>query len=207
VVAWEQYTIGPLASAWRSRESPATHLLLSIITGVFLFQIGVWVLTPGVTIEGFTVRLFLEAPVWSWVLSFFLHRDAVHYLTNVGIILLAGRLVEPYFPPLRYWLFVAAAVGGSVLGGFLVLAAFSSNVVVLYGASGFAYALMGYGLTLGRRGDRDAPENLLLLVGVIALALLCYDVLAGPYFRPDWFNGGHAGGYLVGVIAGALHRA
>lgn len=207
MVAWEQYAIGPLAAAWRSRESPATRFLVAVITGVFAIQIGLWSLTPTATIEQLTVFLFLEAPVGSWVLSFFLHRGVPHYLANVSVILLAGRVVEPHFTRLGYWLFIAASVGGSVLGGLLVLFAFTSDPVVIYGASGFAFALMGYGVTLVRREDRDAVENLLILLGAITLGTVVYDVGVGPFFQPDWFNGGHAGGYLVGVVAGVLHRS
>lgn len=114
---------------------------------MFAVQVGLWLLTPVATTEAVTGRLFLEAPVGSWVLSFFLHRRAVHYPSNDGLILLAGRVVEPHFAPPRYWLFVAVSAGG-----------------------------------------RSRLRAL------------------GPYFRPGWFDGGHADGYLVGVVVGAVQQ-
>lgn len=48
-------------------------------------------------------------------------------------------------------------------------------------------------------------EEFAMLVGVAAVANVCFDVLTGPYMTAYWINGGHAAGAVVGIVVGWWH--
>jgi membrane associated rhomboid family serine protease len=146
--------------------------------------------------------VFAEGPLTAWVFSPLFHRDPVHFLANVGAILLFGRAIETYFTPRRYALFVLGAAAASTLGAVAVLAAFAPPPHAAYGASGIAFALTGYGIRFLRADERSAVEELLAPFAVVALLFVCYDVASGPYFEPGWFNGAHAVGWIAGGATG-----
>ncbi|MCT9096961.1 rhomboid family intramembrane serine protease [Haloarchaeobius sp. HME9146] len=169
------------------------------------------------SIIGVTSYFFLEYPVPAWLLSFFLHKGILHFLANIALIGIIGRVVEQYFSTGAYLQFIAVAAVFSGIGAFLFRAPFTPKPVAAYGASGFGYALATYSFYLPFKGDVSSlnslkPENLrsnttpaerfVFLLGVSAIIQITYNLATGPYFTVEWTNGAHLIGGLVGLAIG-----
>lgn len=202
-----------------NRDSPITQWLVLTIFVVFLAQ-GIAAAIFQDSIIGVTSFFFLEYPLSAWLLSFFLHKGIIHFLANIALIGITGRVVEQYFSTRAYFRFIAVAAVFSGIGGFLFQALFTPNPVAAYGASGFGYALATYSLYLPFKGNLSSwrsmkPENLwsnttpaerfVFLLGVSAIIKITYDLATGPYFTVDWTNGAHLIGGLVGLIVGWIY--
>lgn len=208
-----------IAADLRSRESPATLGLLALVAVVFAQQVVV-ARSHGVPIEAVVGHVFLERTRAAWLLSTLLHRSVPHVAANVAMLALLGRVVEDVTPTPHYLGVLLAAAVVSTLGGVLFTATFTDGPVAVYGASGLGYALATHSLWLPavaagsvRAGYRvehlleelRPAEELVVLVGAAAVLHVALDVVTGPFLTAEWLNGGHAGGALVGLVAGAVH--
>lgn len=212
-------TLRGLPSDLRKREAPITQWVLLAICLVVLGQTlaAVYLHT---SILGVTSYFFLEYPIPAWSLSFFLHRDVLHFLANIALIGLIGRVVEQDFPSRTYLWFLVVSAILSGIGGYAFRAAFTSDPVAAYGASGFGFTLATYSLSFPFRGGYGIrqslnPENLLantspaerfvFLLGISAVLKVLLNLLTGPYFTVNWTNGAHLVGALIGIIVGRKH--
>lgn len=212
-------TLRGLLSDLRQREAPITQWVLLAICLVVLGQTVAAVYLHA-SILGVTSYFFLEYPIPAWSLSFFLHRDVLHFLANIALIGLIGRVVEQDFSSRAYLWFLAGSAILSGIGGYAFRAAFTSGPVAAYGASGFGFALATYSLALPFRGGHGiqqslSPESLLantspaerfvFLLGISAVLKVLLNLLTGPFFTVDWTNGAHLVGALVGITVGRIH--
>lgn len=197
----------------QNRDSPITQRMVLAICVVFLAQ-EIAAVYFGASILGVTSYVFLHYPVPAWLLTFFLHRGAMHFLANVALIGVVGRVVEPEFSERRYLAFLVDPAVLSALGAYLAKAPFTAKPVAAYGASGFGYALAAYSLRFPSRHD-DAlldvvtfgtnpveiplAERIAFLLGVAAVLTVALDLLTGPYLTAEWVNGAHLVGVIVGV--------
>lgn len=124
------------------------------------------------------------------ITSGFLHAGLLHIGFNMYFIWMFGQLLEPALGRLRYGLlYVVGLLGGSI--GAMLL---SDTNTLTVGASGAAFALLGTALVMARlRGHKQLEGNLL---GVAAINFALSFAIAGISI------GGHAGGFVVGLIAG-----
>lgn len=204
----------------RQREAPLTTWLVVLLTLLFAQQV-VAAQLAGVRIQDVAGHLFVEHTAAAWLLSFFLHRNLLHFGTNVALILLLGRVVEATVAEREFLLLVVAAAVASVLGGIAFTATFTPRPVAVYGASGLGFALATYSLALPlgsatplRSTYRpehlfetlSPAEELALLVGAAAALHVAVDLVTGPYLTMHWVNGGHAVGALVGLLFGLALR-
>lgn len=206
-----------LGADLRDRSAPITTAITLLLIVLFGQQVAA-ALVAGVSIEAIASHLFLEYTTWAWLLSVFLHRNLVHFGTNVALIWLLGRVVEQSFGRHSYLPFVVLAAAASVVGGLLFTAAFTSAPVAVYGASGVGFALATYALSLPLAsatsvraayrfehlfGALTPAEELAFVVGLSAALTVLFDLLTGPYWTVHWANGGHTAGAVVGCLAGA----
>lgn len=205
----------------RSRQAPVTTVLVGVLTAVFAWQVATGALA-GVDAEAVAGYLFVEYPRRAWLLSFFLHRNVVHFGSNAVLLWFLGRVVEPTISERAFLAFVVVAAATSVVGGYLFTATLTDVPVAVYGASGLGFGLATYALLLPlqtaprplssreptRLLDPLTPaEELAVLVGLAATIQVLLDLATGPFFTAYWANGGHTVGAAAGLGAGLLASA
>jgi membrane associated rhomboid family serine protease len=189
-------------------NAPVTRRVAYVMLAGAAFQFCYIVTTETPSFEQVTHRLFDASPAWGWTLSPILHESIVAHLgLNLVGVLVAGSLVERHLGPRWYAVLVlTAAIASSAVGG--VLPWMFGDARPGYGASGIVFALILYGLFHFRvtHSSRSAGENLVGIFGVSGIILIALNIFSGPYFEPNWFNGGHLGGAIVGLVAFLLHE-
>lgn len=205
-----------VAADLRARDSPVTTAVVGLVALLFAQQAAAAVLS-GVAVQTVAGHLFLEDARRAWLLSFFLHRNLLHFGTNVVLIWFLGRVVEGTVSRRAYALFVVSAATASVVGGYLFTTTFTDGPIAVYGASGLGFALATYALVLPLQtgapprvayrlehllGALSPAEELAVLIGGTAVLHVLLDVATGPFFTAHWINGGHAVGAAAGVLAG-----
>lgn len=208
------------AADLRERDAPVTVLVVASVLVVFAVQT-LTALRLDAPIGVVTASVFVGEPALAWVLSPLLHRDVGHLASNVLVVAVVGTVVEGRFRRRDYVVFLLAAAVLAALGGYLSKAVFTPQPVTAYGASGLAYAVAGYALSLPVAGaslDGDAlsmphvlarttpGERVAAIFGVAATVTVVVDVATGPYLAFDWLNGAHLVGLLVGVWTAGTHR-
>lgn len=210
--------LAALVAELRDAHAPITTWLVGVTAVAFAGQVAL-AFDTGVSVRLVTGALFLEYPEATWVLSPVLHRDASHFAVNAALLALLGTVVEREFAPSRYLGFLLAAAAVSSALAFAVQAPFTDKHVAAYGASGLVFALATYSLRYTRLrlprsldgvadvllGAPTPATRLAAVVGVSAVLLVVVDLLSAPYFAPNWVNGAHLGGALVGLLGGVRH--
>ncbi|WP_430639399.1 rhomboid family intramembrane serine protease [Haloferax volcanii] len=185
-------------------EAPITYALIGCVIGVFIIELWVTVTRSLNSIEVFASGIFGVAPTIGWLLSPLLHRGFQHLLANLFGLFILGVPLEKHWSKKRYLGFLIVTGYLSTVGGGVLLSVFTDQQIASYGASGIVFALGGYGLThLLRNHSRfSSLHRIVLLFGTSALLTVIIDPFTGPYFGPDWINGGHLVGLVAGGIAG-----
>jgi membrane associated rhomboid family serine protease len=183
-------------------DAPITYALIGCVIGVFILEVWVTSTRSLDSIEVFASGIFGVAPAVGWLLSPLLHRGFQHLLANLFGLFILGVPLEKHWSKGRYIGFLIATGYLSTVGGGVLLSVFTNQQIASYGASGIVFALCGYGIThLPRSHSRFSPVQwLVLLFGISALLAVLIDPFTGPYFEPNWINGGH----LVGIVAGGI---
>jgi len=187
----------------RASRSPVTGWLVATVLVVFAVQVAAAV-QLGLSTSVLTTSLFYVEPHLAWPLALFLHRGPIHAAMNVLLVGYLGRLLESHFGARAYVSFLVVAAVASVVGSVAVVLAFDSGPIAAYGASGVGFALSGYALQYPLRGDPTPGEWLAAIVGVAAVAVVGWDLATGPFFHPDWVNGAHLAGLVVGLAAAVV---
>lgn len=201
-----------LRVTWRTRLTAtwlviAAVVLVHVVTGAWWYLkgrtglLGAFVLDrpPNfrVAVFGQHQKLVEEGQQWRWFTSVWLHTGLLHLLINASGLWVLGRVLEPWIGPLR-WLavFVLGGLAGSV-------ASSAVGVTQSDGASGGAFALMGAVWVLAWREQArlDAADRRLL--GPVWTALLLGNLVLGLAL-PFVDAAAHAGGLLLGLMAGAV---
>jgi len=204
----------------RERDAPVTALVVASVLLVFAVQ-AITALRLNAPIGVVTASVFVGEPALAWALSPLLHRDVGHLASNVLVVAVVGTVVEGRFRRRDYVAFLLAAAVLAALGGYLSKAAFTMRPVTAYGASGLAYAVAGYALSLpvlgtsldanafsvhGVLARTTAGERVAAIFGVAATVTVAVDVATGPYLAFDWLNGAHLVGLLVGAWTAGTHH-
>ncbi len=191
-----------------NRRAPVTYAVIGFVVGIFAFEV-VFTLTRGLAgIQVFATGLFGVAPYLAWPLSPFLHRGVLHLGSSLAGLWLLGLPVEEHWRRWRYVAFLLASGYIATTVGVVTMAPFTGKNIAFYGSSGMIFALGGFAVVFFPRwfGEVETSEWLATLVGAVAVVTVAVDPLTGPYLTPDWVNGGHLGGLVVGMVVGRWKR-
>lgn len=187
-----------------TESSPITHALIGCVIGIFIVEVWIMHTNSLGNLEVVAKGIFGVAPSAGWILSPFLHNSIPHFIVNIAGLILVGVPLEKHWSKKRYAVFLIAAGYMATVGGGVFLAIFTDQQIASYGVSGVVYALAGFGLIhLPRRHwPFDSLQWIVVLFGVSAMLSVVVDPFIGPYFEPNWINGGHLVGFVIGVVAG-----
>lgn len=185
-------------------DSPVTNLLMIVVAVVFLAEVSIAALLSLSSIRIFSTGIFGVYPSIAWPFSPVLHRGYSHFAATMIGLTVVGIPIENHWSRKRYAVFILGSGYITIGIGTGVLWLFSDNQLAFYGTSGVIYALGGFSLTHLPRyhDDFNRIEKLALVVGFAALISVVLDPFTEPYFEPHWINGGHASGFVIGIIVG-----
>jgi len=197
-------TLREAKEQYQSAAAPVTKTLIWIVLAVFASQVIATTLLGARSIQVLAGGSFKLFPTLAWLLAPVLHAGIGHLVANIGSLYVLGIPIEQYFSPRRFAFFIVATAYLSTAGGWLLQSLFTSQQIAMYGISGTAFALGGFALVKYGTAEERLPAYQLfaLVLGLAALIIVAGDPFTGPYFHPDWINGGHVTGFLIGLIAG-----
>lgn len=201
VIAW----LVKALREYRRQSAPVTYGFVGLVSGIYGFE-ALQTFTRGLPgTDVFATGLFAVAPAFAWLLAPFLHANIDHVLASVFGLLWLGIPLEEHFSRWRYVAFLVGSGYLATLFGAIQIVAFAGGPIAAYGSSGTVFALSGFALV-------HLPRDHLLLsriewlavgMGVLSLMFVVVDPFTGPYFGAEWVNGGHVGGFVVGLVAGS----
>ncbi len=178
-------------SARTSGSLACTYTIIAVCVLVWLGELFV----PGVAADvALTPSLGLSQP-WRLITSAFAHSpySILHILTNMLMLWVMGRSLEPYLGRRDYVIcYLLSALGGSAV--FVLVAGLTSSNAAVVGASGAVFGLFGTQLAVSRH-ERLDNTGIWLLVGIN---------LAFGFIVPGIAWQAHLGGFLTGLAAGWL---
>jgi membrane associated rhomboid family serine protease len=180
---------GPLVTLGLIAANTAVLVLQTRAAGAGLFDVN-----PGFRDGALHAELIDSGESWRIVSAGFVHADPGHLFSNMFALLLCGRLLEAALSRLQLGLlYLVALMGGSL--GALILDPF----VYTAGASGAIFGLFAGGALLLRTRGGSGGGVLWIVLGLSLSQNLVYTFL-----RDGVSVGGHVGGALVGLAAGAV---
>ena len=212
-MAWHSHIIRnePIAASLReakdqylAADAPIILTLIWVVTAVFAVEVALSVLFGTRSIRVLATGSFKLHPELAWLVAPFLHAGIGHLIVNIGGLAVVGIPLEQYFSKRRFGIFIVVTAYLSTFTGGLTQAVFTTDQVAMYGISGVVYAMGGFGLVHFGSSNDSLPsfEWVALMFSLGAGVIVAFDPFTGPYFHPDWINGGHTSGFLIGVIAG-----
>lgn len=226
---WQRRVLNPPATARleRSTEAILDEVIAEIECAVQLRPSPFWtypVVTTmlGVCVCGFVLQLLrggvhdtmtalslgallaegqFPAEPWRLVAYAFIHFGPLHLGTNMGVLAMVGPVVARHYGQIG---FLIITLMGIVIAGLSI--SFLGEPGVTVGASGGTMALVG-ALMLYVLGAPEVRRSRWgRFVGMCLVALIALEVVA-DLVVPEISFAGHAGGFLGGLIMGALWRS
>lgn len=212
----------PIPDRFRSREARITVVLILITATVFTLQallhlyitesflIGILViLTQPSSLTGLNAYLFVNIPWAACPLAEFLHKGIRHFIANIALLGLFGKIIEPRFQTRHYILwFVGVAIIVKPIDALITLSTSPKPNVAVYGISDFVYSLAIYTvLTVYSSEHGDELEYLGMLVGVAAIIhVLVQAMIAVLQGSIQPVNTAHLLGGLLGIAVYGIVR-
>jgi membrane associated rhomboid family serine protease len=175
----------------------ATQVLIGLNVAVFLLQLVLFdatISSDGTTAEELAVngpRIDLLNQWWRVITGGFGHFGIIHLGMNMYSLYILGPIIERRLGPTRFGLaYIAALVGGSF--GALLLDVLSFTM----GASGAIFGLLGLLVMMFRSQGISIAQS-----GLGPVLLLNLFISLSGFVS----LGGHAGGFIVGLILGAVY--
>ena len=157
---------------------------------------------PG-SLRGLNAHFFLNYPMLAWSTSEFLHKGVKHFVANIALLALFGKIVEPRFRTRYYilWFFTVFLIVKPT-DALISLSTSSKPHVAVYGISDFVYSLGSYSaLTLLILENRDELEYLGLLVGFAALLHILLEIAQAVWLMSiQPINFSHLIGGVIGLF-------
>ena len=200
-----EQVISERALATRPRAAfPVTAVLIALNLAVFAIEVWMGGSQDGETLVsmGALVPSSVEddGEWWRLLSAAFLHFGPIHLISNMFVLFVLGRLLEPMIGSLRMlviYLFGAVASSGFVL--WLMLAGYS-QADLLVGASGAIFTLLGAEVMLVLREWFRSRETFdtrrLRLLGTMLLLQAAMDLSV-----PQVSFSAHASGFVAGLLA------
>jgi len=225
--SWKEWTYAYLDSLksisyqFRAQNAPVSTLLIGLTVFVFSIQAFLYLLftdsiTEGVLIlltqrgalTGLTAWLFVNYPLPSWLLTEFLHKGIGHFIANIALLALFGKIIEPKFQKSHFILwFIGLAIIVKPSHAIISLSNSSKSNVAVYGISDFVYSLAVFSvLSLLNTDYRNELEYVALLVGGAAVLQVSVHVVQAMIetsidpVNPAHLLGGIAGGIVFGIV-------
>jgi len=145
----------------------------------------------GLFADGALVGSFVPDETWRLLTSGFLHANVLHVAFNMWVLWVLGQFLEPIMGRLRFSALYVVSLFGGALGVVLL-----DPTAPTVGASGAIFGLMGGALLVARERRIDLMRS-----GLLPTLLLNLFI---TFTIPNISIGGHLGGAIVGVAAGAL---
>ncbi len=143
--------------------------------------------------KGALVTLLVDQGEWWRIFtSGFLHAGLFHIGLNMFFVYSFGGLLEPALGRIRFALLYAVGIIGGSIGAM----ALSAPNTFTVGASGAGFSLLGAALIMARlRGHSELESNLLTIAAInFGFTFLASGISVG----------GHLGGFVVGLVTGAI---
>jgi len=213
IEVWREW-FSRLRNEVNSRKAPVTRRIIYIITAVFVIQFWAAILFSS-SISVISLAFYKYYPEIALGTAGLLHRGFVHYLVNVLLIGFGGFVIESYWTPRKFTLFALLTGYLSVLTHQWLVSSWVSEPLFVYGASGFGYALAGYGFRFAEfrwgsffvlSANSEVIENLWLVVGLSAVVMILFDTVTGRPFEHRWINFSHLIGFVLGFGVAICHR-
>lgn len=167
-------------------------LLLQITNGAAPGIMGAGAGNPLITDGQLVTFQVADGEWWRIFTSGFLHAGLLHIGLNMYFIYSFGGLLEPALGRLRFSLLYVIGIIGGAIGAMLLSDARTATV----GASGAGFALLGAAFIMARlRGHSELESNLLTLAAIN---------FGFTFLVPGISVGGHLGGFLAGIVGGAI---
>lgn len=175
----------------------ATQVLIGLNVAVFVLGMVLWDATVGrsgstpfeIAISG--PQINGNGQWWRIFTGGFGHFDIIHLAMNMYGLYIFGSILERRLGPGRFALaYMTTLIGGSF--GALLLSVLSLTM----GASGAVFGLLGLTVMMYRSERINIAQSSL---GPVLLLMLFVS------FRGGVSLGGHAGGFLAGLVLGALY--
>lgn len=136
-----------------------------------------------------------DGDYWRLLSGIFLHFDANHLLSNLGVLAIVGPPLAHQIGALRFLVvFLVSGVGGNVASQLLM-----PTVALKGGASGAITGVLGALGGLSLRPERRRRRKAWVTLGAVAAL---YGFLVGFDVTSD--NVAHLGGLAVGIVLGSI---
>jgi membrane associated rhomboid family serine protease len=169
----------------------ATLALTVTIGLVTLVQFVTTDIRQAVAIGGLVKPAVRAGEWWRLLTATYLHGNLMHVAFNLSALVTFGRLIEVYERRMHVpFVYLASAIGGSVL----------STALTSIGASGGVLGLAGYVVTVAGRQPEGTPEWIRRSV----LSMLASTAVMGIAAFMFIDNAAHAGGAATGAAIGYL---
>jgi rhomboid protease GluP len=181
--------------------SPVTAGLISLIALDFIFQMvlssGSALLKPSIEAllrsGALETQLVASGQWWRLLTSVFVHIGVIHLAFNLYALVSVSHFLEREIGSARYFcLFLLAGIGGSAASYML------RAEVVMAGASGALFGLIGFSISYFRR--QGGARSQYIQTFMIRWAI--YGFVFGLMMRAD--NIAHAGGFAAGFLLGSV---
>jgi rhomboid protease GluP len=193
-----------VAPTTRDLSAPATMALVAINVLVFLFMLlkGVPLLKPNsadiLRFGGNFGPLSLGPQWWRMVTAMFVHIGLVHLLINEWCLWDLGFMAEHLYGPRT---FLAVYIVSGVTGSLVSVT--YNPATVSAGASGAIFGIAGALITTLHFGHIPAPPKALRASLISLLVFAGFNLVYG-FQRGGIDNGAHIGGFVAGLIMGAI---
>jgi rhomboid protease GluP len=199
--SWGSQVVGRAFGLILPGTLPASTLLLAanaLVLVIVLFRFGFGQLFQPTSamldaMGAYSLPFFLEGEVWRALTYGYLHIGVLHILFNMLALSQAGPVLEEEIGGARLFAVYSAALIGGALGCF-----FSPRVLVA-GASGGIFGLIGFGVAYGSTVGGFAGGQIRAFFLQWALYGFIFTFLV-----PHVSLAAHAGGFVAGLAAGAL---
>ena len=185
-------------------RSPTVEVL--VLCGiVFVFQ---QLVRIAAGMETMLVLVALSTPLgefpWTLATSVYAHAGISHLLGNAIVIALVGLPLERLTTPTRFHAFFFAT--GAAAGVFqVVVTGLVGTGTAVLGASGAAFALLGYVTTANRVTGGLFDRLSLAMNAQLVLFVAVAVVVAVVTYSPGIALAGHFFGFLLGLLAGRVN--
>lgn len=177
-------------------KNPVLHTL-AIMGVVSIFG---WGVAPNEPYRVLGVAAPVDEPWWTLFTATYAHLDVAHFTSNAIMVLVAGTIVTLWTSWIRFHLFFI--VTGMVTAVVQVHAMLHfGTIVMIIGASGSAFALVGYVLGTVSRAVFSGPINI-SRKAIILLAVLLASALTIRFSAPGSAYLSHFVGGVIGIFSG-----
>jgi membrane associated rhomboid family serine protease len=171
---------GTLLSAKPREESAGVSLLIGLVIA-FTSMLCWRVPQLAGLLSASRLQVVAQRELWRLLTTIAVHTDLLHLAANVPLVIFFGYLLYGYF---GFWVYPAAILPLASVATLLSLLTYPPEVVLI-GASGLVYLMLGFWLVLYAFIERTLPvkKRLLRAAGIALIVLVPTTVQPGVSYR------------------------